>query len=146
MMMLAGTPAQAHDWYTGKQDPYTHSDCCGEKDCHPIETAKVRRLPNGDYVYLPYRWTIPRYRVQRSADDRYHICVKATSRVEGATRDVAQLALLLRTVAHVIGVGVGLAALVLAIAPRSTHRIMAGARSQGHRPKAHLVGEGSRVF
>ena len=54
-MMLAGTPAQAHDWYTGKQDPYTHSDCCGEKDCHPIETA---------------------YRVQQSADDRYHICVK----------------------------------------------------------------------
>jgi hypothetical protein len=76
LMMLAGTPAQAHDWYTGKQDPYTHSDCCGEKDCRPIETAEVRRLPNGDYVYLPYRWTIPRYRVQRSADDRYHICVK----------------------------------------------------------------------
>ena len=76
LITLAGTPAQAHDWYTGKQDPYTHSDCCGGKDCHPIETADVRKLANGDYAYLPYHWTIPRYRVQQSADDRYHICVK----------------------------------------------------------------------
>jgi hypothetical protein len=75
LITLVGTPAQAHDWYTGKQDPYTHSDCCNGKDCHPIETADVRQLVNGDYEYLPYHWTIPRYRVQPSADDRYHICV-----------------------------------------------------------------------
>lgn len=78
LIVLACTPAQpaqAHDWYTGKQDPYTHSDCCDRKHCHPIDTADVRRLANGDYVYIPYRWTIPRYRVQQSADDRYHICV-----------------------------------------------------------------------
>ena len=75
LIMLAGTPAQAHDWYTGKQDPYTHSDCCEDKDCHPIEPAEVRQLANGDYLYVPYRWTIPRYRVLQSDDDRYHICV-----------------------------------------------------------------------
>jgi len=75
LVTLAGTPAQAHDWYTHKQDPYTHSDCCGGEDCHPIEADDIRQLPNGDYVYTPYRWTIPRYRAQQSADDQYHICV-----------------------------------------------------------------------
>ena len=77
LVALAGTPAQAHDWYTGRQDPYTHSDCCGNEDCHRVETKDVRQLPNGDYVYLPYRWTIPRYRALEGADDHYHICVKS---------------------------------------------------------------------
>lgn len=33
----------------------------------------IMTLPEAVY---PYRWTIPRYRVQPSDDDRYHICVK----------------------------------------------------------------------
>lgn len=76
--------ADAHDWYTGKTDPLLQYDCCGNKDCHPIDSSDVRATKDGYYVKLPRpsymnepqeaEWFIPRERVQTAPDDRYHIC------------------------------------------------------------------------
>lgn len=84
-MWLAFTPdADAHDWYTGKTDPLLKYDCCGNKDCHPIDAKDVRVTKDGYYVKLPRpsymndpqeeEWFIPRERAQASQDDRYHLC------------------------------------------------------------------------
>lgn len=82
-LVLAGN-ADAHDWYTGKTDPVLQYDCCGNKDCHPIDSRDVRETKDGYYVRLPRpsylnesqepEWFIPSERVQASADDRYHLC------------------------------------------------------------------------
>lgn len=82
-LVLSGD-ADAHDWYTGKKDPVMQSDCCGNKDCHPIDPREVRETKDGYYVRLPRpaymnepqepEWFIPRARVQASPDDRYHLC------------------------------------------------------------------------
>ncbi|PAQ01475.1 hypothetical protein CIT25_15615 [Mesorhizobium mediterraneum] len=76
--------ADAHDWYTGKTDPVLYYDCCGNKDCHPIDSNDVRMTKDGYFVRLPRpaylnetqeaELFIPRERVQTSPDDRYHIC------------------------------------------------------------------------
>jgi hypothetical protein len=75
--------ADAHDWYTGKTDPVTYHDCCGSKDCHPIDSRDVRETKDGYFVRLhplylnelqEAEWFIPRERVQAAPDDRYHIC------------------------------------------------------------------------
>lgn len=76
--------ANAHDWYTGKTDPVLHYDCCGNKDCHPIDPDDVRETKDG-YLVRPPRPAymnepqeaerfIPRERVQAAPDDSYHIC------------------------------------------------------------------------
>ncbi|ANN55504.1 MULTISPECIES: hypothetical protein [Mesorhizobium] len=82
-LLLAGD-ADAHDWYTGKKDPVLRYDCCGNKDCHPIDSRAVRETKDGYYVRLPRpaylnepqepEWFIPRERAQVSIDDRYHLC------------------------------------------------------------------------
>ncbi|RWA70944.1 hypothetical protein [Mesorhizobium sp.] len=82
-LVLAGE-ANAHDWYTGKTDPVLHYDCCGNKDCHPIDPSYVRMTKDGYFVSMPRptylnepqeaEWFIPRERVQAAPDDRYHIC------------------------------------------------------------------------
>jgi hypothetical protein len=82
-LVLAGN-ADAHDWYTGKKDPVMQSDCCGNKDCHPIDPSEVRETKDGYYVRLSrpaymnepqeQEWFIPRERAQASLDDRYHLC------------------------------------------------------------------------
>lgn len=76
--------AEAHDWYTGKTDPVIHYDCCGNKDCRPIDANDVRETKDGCFVRPAHRiylnepqepeWFIPRERVQTSPDDQYHIC------------------------------------------------------------------------
>lgn len=76
--------ADAHDWYTGKADPVMRYDCCGDKDCHPIDPSDVRATKDGYYVRVPRptymnepqeaEWFIPSERVQTAPDDRYHIC------------------------------------------------------------------------
>lgn len=76
--------AGAHDWYTGKTDPVLRYDCCGNKDCYPIDSADVRMTRDGYFVRSQHslylnelresEWFIPRDRVQTSPDDRYHIC------------------------------------------------------------------------
>lgn len=75
--------ADAHDWYTGTTDSVLHYDCCGNKDCHPIDSSNVRMAKEGYFVRLhpaflnestEAEWFIPRERVQPSPDDRYHIC------------------------------------------------------------------------
>ena len=87
-LALAGN-ADAHDWYTGKTDPVLGYNCCGNKDCHPIDSSNVRATKGGYYVRLPRpaymnepqegEWFIPRARVQEAADDRYHICERLTT-------------------------------------------------------------------
>lgn len=82
-LILAGD-AEAHGWYTGKTDPVLYYDCCGNKDCHPIDSSYVRMTKDGYFVRMPRptylnepqeaEWFIPRARVQSSPDDRYHIC------------------------------------------------------------------------
>lgn len=82
-LILAGD-AEAHDWYTGKTDPVLHYNCCGNKDCHPIDSSDVRATKDGYYIRLTRptymnepqgrEWFIPRERVQATPDDRYHIC------------------------------------------------------------------------
>lgn len=81
-LLLSGD-ADAHDWYTGKTDPVLHNDCCGNKDCRPIDSNDVRMTKDGYFVrlhpiYLNERqeaeWFIPRERAQAAPDDRYHIC------------------------------------------------------------------------
>lgn len=81
-LMLPGD-AEAHDWYTGKTDPVLQYDCCGNKDCHPIDSNDVRMTKDGYFVRLHpaylnepqgAEWFIPRERVQTAPDDRYHIC------------------------------------------------------------------------
>jgi hypothetical protein len=81
--VLAGD-ADAHDWYTGKKDPVIQYDCCGGKDCRPIDSRDVRETKDGYFVRLPRpsylnepqetEWFIPRERVQEAPDDRYHLC------------------------------------------------------------------------
>ncbi|RAZ78432.1 hypothetical protein DPM35_07635 [Mesorhizobium atlanticum] len=73
--------AEAHEWYTGKTDPVLHYNCCGGKDCHPIDPDYVRMSKDGYFVRPPRpfylnepQWFIPRTRVQTSPDDQYHIC------------------------------------------------------------------------
>ncbi|MBZ9920211.1 hypothetical protein LB517_12070 [Mesorhizobium sp. BR1-1-12] len=75
--------ADAHGWYTGKTDPVLHYDCCGNKDCRPIDSNDVRTTKDGYFVRLhptylnepqEAEWFIPRERVQAAPDDRYHIC------------------------------------------------------------------------
>lgn len=82
-VILAGN-ANAHDWYAGKTDPVLHFRCCGNRDCHPIESSDVRPTKDGYYVKQPEpssrndpptgEWFIPRDRVQAAPDERYHIC------------------------------------------------------------------------
>lgn len=82
-LALAGN-ADAHEWYTGKEDPVLHYDCCGNKDCHPLDPRDVRETKDGYYVRLHRpasmnepqepEWFIPRQRVQASLDDHYHLC------------------------------------------------------------------------
>src|SRR5437899_12426927 len=76
--------ADAHDWYSGKTDPVLHFKCCGNKDCHPIDSSDVRSTRDGFYVKQPQpysrndpptgEWFIPRERVQAAPDERFHIC------------------------------------------------------------------------
>jgi hypothetical protein len=82
-LVLPGGDADAHDWYTGKTDPVIHHDCCGNKDCRPIDSNDVRETKDGYFVRLhpiyqnepqEAEWFIPRERVQAAPDDRYHIC------------------------------------------------------------------------
>ena len=82
-LLFAGD-ADAHDWYTGKKDPVLQYDCCGNKDCYPIDSRAVRETKDGYYVRLPRpaylnepqepEWFIPRERAQASLDDHYHLC------------------------------------------------------------------------
>lgn len=84
MWLVLASDANAHDWYTGKTDPVLHYDCCGNKDCHPIDPDDVRATKDGYYVRLPRpaymndpqqeEWFVPRERVQAAPDDRYHVC------------------------------------------------------------------------
>ncbi|WP_189521376.1 hypothetical protein [Mesorhizobium sp. M1B.F.Ca.ET.045.04.1.1] len=84
MWLVLASDANAHDWYTGKTDPVLHYDCCGNKDCHPIDSSHVRMTKDGYFVRMPRptymndpqqgEWFIPRERVQAAPDDRYHIC------------------------------------------------------------------------
>ncbi len=84
MWLALGGHADAHDWYTGRTDPVLHYNCCGNKDCHPINASDIRQTKDGYYVRSPRpaymnepqepEWFIPRERVQEAADDRYHIC------------------------------------------------------------------------
>lgn len=84
MWLVLASDANAHDWYTGKTDPVLHYDCCGNKDCHPIDSSNVRMTKEGYFVRMPRptylsepqeaEWFIPRDRVQPAPDDRYHIC------------------------------------------------------------------------
>lgn len=76
--------AAAHDWYKGKTDPVRNYQCCGNEDCHPIDSSAVRSTKDGYYVRLPRHWYmhyaqeaewfIPKERVQSAPDERYHIC------------------------------------------------------------------------
>ncbi|WP_210261334.1 hypothetical protein [Mesorhizobium sp. NZP2234] len=82
-LLFAGD-VDAHDWYTGKKDPVLHYDCCGNKDCYPIDSHSVRETKDGYYVRMPRpaylnepqepEWFIPKERAQASLDDRYHLC------------------------------------------------------------------------
>ncbi|TIV75047.1 MAG: hypothetical protein E5V79_01965, partial [Mesorhizobium sp.] len=84
MWLVLASDANAHDWYTGKTDPVLHYDCCGNKDCHPIDSSNVRMTKEGYFVRMQRptylnepqeaEWFIPRDRVQPAPDDRYHIC------------------------------------------------------------------------
>jgi hypothetical protein len=84
MPVFASHDATAHDWCTGTTDPVLHSKCCGDRDCHPIGSDKVRETPDGYYVRQPEpisrndpptgEWFIPKNRVQAAPDDHYHIC------------------------------------------------------------------------
>ncbi|WP_189553306.1 hypothetical protein [Mesorhizobium sp. M8A.F.Ca.ET.021.01.1.1] len=83
-LLVLAADADAHDIYTGKKDPVMQADCCGNKDCHPIDANQVRETKDGYYVRSSHpaymnesqepEWFIPRSRVQASPDDRYHLC------------------------------------------------------------------------
>ena len=75
IILIAISPAAAHDWYENKTDPVTVLDCCGSSDCHPIPDSAVRPKPDGGYIYKPHSFNIPPNRVQKSEDGRYHICM-----------------------------------------------------------------------
>ncbi len=51
-LVLPGN-AGAYDWYTGKTDPVLYHDCCGNKDCHAIDSNDVRMTNDGYFVRMP---------------------------------------------------------------------------------------------
>lgn len=77
---LPVSPAGAHDWFTGKRDPITGYECCGNKDCRVISPNHVEPLPGGDFnlrIGSKARYFIPKDRVLESEDGQYHICSSA---------------------------------------------------------------------
>jgi hypothetical protein len=48
VLTAAAVPIQAmaHDWYSGLRAP-DGSPCCGETDCHKLDSSQVRRAPDG---------------------------------------------------------------------------------------------------
>jgi hypothetical protein len=77
ILLLAAIPAfpvNARDWFTGRRDPVTRFQCCGELDCHEVDDRDVRELIDGSYFYLPKSWTVPAARVQQSPDFRFYMC------------------------------------------------------------------------
>lgn len=51
-LVLAGD-ANAHSWYTSRTDPVLHLKCCGDHDCHPVDSSYVRSTLEGYYVRQP---------------------------------------------------------------------------------------------
>lgn len=69
----------AHNWYTGYHDPVTGYECCDDKkDCRVISPRYVEPLPGGGFnvrTGSKSRYFIPKNRVIKSEDSRYHICL-----------------------------------------------------------------------
>lgn len=63
-LFLLITPAFAHSWYP--------PECCSGKDCWPIPTASVTKVPGG-YV-LDNGEFIPESKAREGRDENYHIC------------------------------------------------------------------------
>lgn len=72
LLLMLTSPAGAHDWYTGKVDPVTSHDCCGDKDCRPVKQSSVTPLGGGSYSWRGIKILEPR--VQRSPDNQFHVC------------------------------------------------------------------------
>ena len=89
--LVSASHANAHNWYSGNTDPVFHLKCCGDHDCHPINSSDVRSALEGYYVRQPQpysrndpptgEWFVPWDRVQSASDDKYHICEKSPSDV-----------------------------------------------------------------
>lgn len=97
--LATGTPANAHDWYVGKNDPVTGGSCCTTSktaqygDCAQlvIQPGMLEGTPDGYRLRLtidqarkinPLRQTpvdtlIPWDRMQASEDGNYHLCIPA---------------------------------------------------------------------
>jgi hypothetical protein len=50
-LLLACTPAVAHDWYSDKITD-TGAPCCGTDDCGPIQPSSIKRTDDGYDVTL----------------------------------------------------------------------------------------------
>jgi hypothetical protein len=73
LLFLIMPEPQAHDIYSGLQQPYTGASCCSDDDCAPAKEDVILN-PDGSYT-LPARGvTVEKSRVLPSPDRRYHIC------------------------------------------------------------------------
>ena len=70
---LVSVLAAAHMWYD--------SECCGGRDCRPMEPGQIRKLKDGvlvpDFGMLEYRDP----RIKSSQDNKDHICVSQTGQL-----------------------------------------------------------------
>lgn len=88
-VILWAGPANAHAWYSTRQDPVWRNGCCGGKDCNELDgrfveaedaglrvrlTAEQARAINPNRnasVDAVVEWN----RVQESEDGKFHICL-----------------------------------------------------------------------
>jgi hypothetical protein len=96
LLMLLATPAMAHSWYSGAQDPVTHGTCCGGSDCGQfvIKPGRLFATAEGYRIVLtleetrainrsstaPIDAVVTWARVQPSQDGNWHICLKYSDR------------------------------------------------------------------
>lgn len=93
-VVLFNTPAMAHEWYSGTNDPVSGYGCCGGSDCHTIPAKWLIQEGDGYRVRLTLEQTryvnpgssspidafIPRSRIQDSQESNYAICLYSSTR------------------------------------------------------------------
>ena len=91
--------AQAHSWYSGRNDPVFNSGCCGGSDCAPVDSEWVSEVPEGFRLVMsveqaktvnpaatqPVDAIIPWSRVQSPphahvGDSQYYACIYPNDR------------------------------------------------------------------
>ena len=65
LLLLTYATGSAHEWYP--------TNCCGGKDCFPLDPSRVAPQNDGSYI-VDGKFTVRREDVQLSFDGRYHGC------------------------------------------------------------------------